>query len=100
MEAEKLKARRGQHSQDEFEAYYFNIVEEVNEFNDWCISEDSSWGIPIPFFTRQDTGEILIDSEIVSHVADIFRSHGSDAWFTFPIKDLLPSRYHNIADKL
>ncbi len=100
MEAEKLKARRGQHSQDEFEAYYFNIVEEVNEFNDWCISEDSSWGIPIPFFTRQDTGEILIDSEIVSHVADIFRSHGSDTWFTFPIKDLLPSRYHNIADKL
>ena len=75
-------------------------MEEVNEFNDWCISEDSTWGIPIPFFTRVDTGEILIDSEIVSHVADIVRAHGSDAWFTFSVKDLLPSRYHSLADKL
>lgn len=86
--------------QEDFDAYYFNIVEEVNEFNDWCISEDSVWGLPIPFFTRRDSGEVLIDPEIVSHVADIFRLHGSDAWFTFPVKDLLPARYQNIADKL
>lgn len=75
-------------------------MEEVNEFNDWCISEDSTWGIPIPFFTRKDTGEVLIDSEIVAHVAEIVRTHGSDAWFTFSIKDLLPVRYQNIAEKL
>ena len=99
MEAENLRANKGL-SQADYDAYYFNIVEEVNEFNDWCISEDSNWGIPIPFFTRQDSGEILIDPEIVSHVADIIRLHGSDAWFTFSVKDLLPARYHNIADKL
>jgi isoleucyl-tRNA synthetase len=35
---------------EDFEAYYFNIVEEINDFNDWCISEDSQWGLPIPYF--------------------------------------------------
>ena len=94
MEAERLKANRKlQANFEDYDAYYINIVEEVNEFNDWCISEDSTWGLPIPFFTRKDTGEILMDAEIVSHVAGIFRNNGSDAWFTYPIKDLLPPRY-------
>jgi len=40
------------------------LVEEMNDFNDWCISEDSLWGLPIPFFIRNDTGEVLMDAEI------------------------------------
>ena len=66
VEAERMRGNRmkGEEAAEQ-DAYYFNIVEEVNEFNDWCISEDSVWGLPIPFFTRQDSGEILIDPEIV-----------------------------------
>jgi isoleucyl-tRNA synthetase len=50
---------------EDMDANYFNIVEEINDFNDWCISEDSQWGLPIPFFIRKDSGEVLMDSEIV-----------------------------------
>jgi isoleucyl-tRNA synthetase len=93
IEAGRLKAYRGHLSLQDFDSFYFNIVEEVNDFNEWCISEDSTWGIPIPFFTRKDTGDILIDSEIVSHVAEIVCTHGSDTCFTFPVKDLFPLWY-------
>ena len=77
------------------------MVEEINDFNDWCISEDSIWGLPIPFFTRKDTGEVLMDAEIASHVAEVMRVQGgSEAWWKLPIKELLPKRYWDIADKL
>ena len=73
----------------------------LDDFNDWCISEDSQWGIPIPFFVRKDTGETLLDAEISLHVAKVFREQGgSDAWFKLPVVDLLPPRYRGIADKL
>ena len=39
----------------EVEAYYLNVLEELTDFNDWCISEENAWGIPIPFFTYRDT---------------------------------------------
>lgn len=82
-------------------SYYLNVVEELNDFSEWCISEHGVWGIPIPYFTRKDTGEVLMDAEIVRHVASVFRTHlGSDAWFTLPIADLLPVRYKDLASKL
>lgn len=95
---EKLKSTK---AGEDVDSYYYNIVEEINEFNDWCISEDGCWGVPVPFFKRKDTGEILMDPEIVNHVSSIFRTHGgSDAWFSLPIVDLLPRRYKSLADKL
>lgn len=63
----RKKGRRGKKNEkeEEVESYYINIVEELNDFNDWCISDNNSWGIPIPFFTYRDTGDILIDEEII-----------------------------------
>ena len=55
-------------------SYYLNIAEELNDFNEWCISERGTWGIPIPYFERKDTKEILFDGEIARHVADVFRT--------------------------
>lgn len=96
---EALKAKKG--AAEDVDAYYFNLVEEVNEFNDWCISEDSTWGIPIPYFTYRDTGEVLMDAEITRHVAGIYkREGGSDAWYTLSNEELLPPRYKGEAGKL
>ena len=39
-ELERLKRGRKRAAED-IDSYYFNIVEEINEFNDWCISEDA-----------------------------------------------------------
>ena len=27
----------------------------IDDFEDWCISENNVWGIPIPFFIFKDT---------------------------------------------
>lgn len=41
-------------------SYYMNVVEELNDFDEWCISDQGDWGIPIPYFVRTDTGEVLM----------------------------------------
>lgn len=73
---------------------YMNVAEELNDFNEWCISEKSLWGLPVPYFEhnlRHD--RVLSNEEITRHVADIFRQQGSDAWYKLPVKDLLPPSY-------
>jgi isoleucyl-tRNA synthetase len=30
----------------------------IDDFNDWCISENAQWGIPIPFFIYKDTSKL------------------------------------------
>jgi len=86
---------------EEVEAYYLNIVEELADFNDWCISDNNTWGIPIPFFIYKDTGKILMDREIIDNFADLVDNFGtSDIWYTFDIQDLLPPRYKDDSDQL
>lgn len=90
------KAKRG----EQVEAYYLNVLEELNDFSEWCISEEGSWGIPIPYFERIGTGEILSSPEITRHVANVIRQHGgSDAWYNLSISDLLPTRHKAEADQ-
>lgn len=99
-------------NQEDVDAYYINIVEEISttlfsyltliidDFNEWCISENNVWGIPIPFFIYKDTNQVLMDDEIIEHVAEIYEKRGSDAWYTLPVIELLPKRYHSEVDML
>ena len=49
---------------------------------DWCISRQRNWGVPIPAFTCQDCGETVMNDDTLDAVIELFRSKGSDAWFT------------------
>jgi len=83
------------------DSYYLNTVEELNDFNEWCISEQGVWGLPIPYFVRKDTGQVLLDAEIARHFAELITKHGgSDAWYELSIAELLPERYKDQASKL
>ncbi|KAJ9059834.1 isoleucine-tRNA ligase [Entomophthora muscae] len=61
--------------------------------SEWCISRQRSWGVPIPVFYHPESGEPLLDDEVISHVIDIIKAEGPDAWWTKPTASLLPAKY-------
>ena len=57
---------------------------------DWCISRQRSWGVPITVFFCKSCGEVVINEEIIEHVAKMVEQSGADIWFTASEKELLP----------
>ncbi len=68
----------------------------VEKRPDWCISRQRSWGVPIAFFRRKDTKELILDDEVLDSIASIFDERGADAWYDMSIAKLLPedSKYN------
>ena len=71
------------------------ITPMVADRSDWCISRQRNWGVPIPAFYDEETGEVLMNQETIAHVRDIFAEHGSDAWWSMSVEELLPESYRN-----
>ncbi|MEO1560992.1 MAG: isoleucine--tRNA ligase, partial [Cyanobacteria bacterium J06632_19] len=71
------------------------ITPMVADRNDWCISRQRSWGVPIPVFYDEETNEVVLNEDTIKHVQAIIAEKGTDAWWELSVEDLMPERYRN-----
>ncbi|MEG0763254.1 MAG: isoleucine--tRNA ligase [Oscillospiraceae bacterium] len=62
----------------------------VRDRNDWCISRQRTWGLPIPAFYCKKCGKYHITEESIVAVSDLFEKEGSDAWYKYEASEILP----------
>ena len=72
----------------------------VSNRPDWCISRQRDWGVPIAFFRDKNTGELLLDDDIIEKIYNIFKEKGADAWYEMSIDELLPENKKHLASNI
>lgn len=53
----------------------------ISARNEWCISRQRSWGVPIPALYRPD-GSVIATPESVAHIISVMKKKGTDAWWS------------------
>ena len=66
------------------------LLKMLDTRDDWCISRQRVWGVPLPIFYDRETDEPLVNDDTIAHVRELIRAKGSDCWWREPLNELLP----------
>lgn len=66
------------------------MSEMIKGRNDWCISRQRTWGVPLPIFYCKDCGEPYVTEESIKKIQEVVRIEGTNAWWAKEAKDLVP----------
>ena len=67
------------------------ISKMIEDRNDWCISRQRTWGVPIPVFYCKDCEKEYVTPESLDKVQEIVKEQGTNAWFGLSEEELMPA---------
>ena len=67
------------------------ITKMIEDRNDWCISRQRTWGVPIPIYYCKNCEHEYVTEESLAKVQEIVKEKGTNAWFDMDVKDLMPA---------
>lgn len=71
---------------------YSKLSKMIENREDWTISRQRSWGVPLIIF-YDEKGNPIFKEEIFDYVIDLISKHGTNIWFEKECDELLPVEY-------
>ena len=66
------------------------MSEMIKGRNDWCISRQRTWGVPLPIYYCKNCEEPYVTEESISKLQELVKEKGTNCWWDMDVKDLMP----------
>ena len=67
------------------------IEKMIEERNDWCISRQRTWGVPLPIFYCKECEKEYVTEESLAKIQELVKENGTNIWYALSEKELLPA---------